>query len=95
MDTNALSRRRLVQLGLLTVVAVPLAAVTQSASAASNLRLRKALNYQATPEDGQKCANCRTFVRGKTPTAPGSCTSIPGDTEISPNGYCMAFAVKA
>jgi hypothetical protein len=35
------------------------------------------------------------FVPGKTPKAMGGCNAIPGDTEISPEGYCIAWAKKA
>jgi hypothetical protein len=35
------------------------------------------------------------FMPGASATAPGSCKVIPNDTEISPHGYCMAWAKKA
>ena len=31
------------------------------------------------------------FVPGKTPKDRGGCTFIPGDDELSPNGYCVAW----
>jgi hypothetical protein len=95
MDANGLSRRRIVQLGLVTAVTIPLTLIAEPACAATNAKVRKALNYQNTPQDGKQCSNCRPFQPGKTPTAEGTCALIPGDTEISPNGYCMAWSKKA
>ena len=54
---------------------------------------RTNLQYQSTPKGDQKCSNCVLFTAGKTPTANGTCKVIPGD--ISPNGWCTAFAKRS
>ena len=46
------------------------------------------------PNGDQKCSNCMHFVPGKTPKAMGECKIIPGDTEIAPEGYCIAWVKK-
>jgi hypothetical protein len=50
------------------------------------------LKYQSTPKNNQKCSDCVLFVAGKTPKDDGTCKIITGD--ISPNGWCTAFAQK-
>lgn len=50
------------------------------------------LKYQSTPKNGQKCSACVLFVPGKTAKDDGTCKIITGD--ISPNGWCTAFAQK-
>lgn len=72
-------------------VAAPLAMFTKQAFSAQNAVLRQALKYQDMPLAGKQCATCAQFVPGKTPKDLGGCTTIPGDTEISPNGYCVAW----
>jgi len=53
------------------------------------------LKYQNHPgPDNKHCATCLQFVPGKTSTALGGCKLYPGDTEISPHGYCVAWAKK-
>jgi hypothetical protein len=52
------------------------------------------MKYQDKPSGAKHCANCMHFVPGKTPKDLGGCKIFPGDTEISPNGYCVAWAAK-
>lgn len=84
------SRRSLLKLGSIAVVMVPVAAI-----AAKNEPLRKAMKYQDKPEADKKCSNCLQFVPGKTASDLGGCKVFAGDTEISPNAYCTAWAKKA
>ena len=72
-------------------VAAPLVFFTRQALAAKNDALRGSLKYQATPSDKKSCSNCMQFVPGKTPKDNGGCKIIPGDTEIAPNAYCVAW----
>ena len=76
-------------------LALPLATLATRAYASKNEALRTALKYQDKPNGDQHCATCMHFVPGKTATALGSCKVIPGDTEISPNGWCTAYLKKA
>lgn len=64
------------------------------AFAAKNDALRKAMKYQDKPEGDKKCSTCLQFVPGKTPKDLGGCKIFAGDTEISPDGYCTAWAKK-
>jgi hypothetical protein len=49
--------------------------------------------YQATPNSGHKCSQCRFFVPGSSSKANGTCQIVEGS--ISPNGWCTAFAAKS
>lgn len=90
MSTN-LTRRRLLQLGISGVTVIPLAILVRDAGAATNQTLRVQFKYQDSPVDGKSCTSCLEFVPGSSPTAPGRCKLIPGDDEISPNGYCTLW----
>jgi hypothetical protein len=67
---------------------VLLAGTTAVARADSRVDLK----YQSTPKNNQKCSDCVLFVPGKTAKDDGTCKIITGD--ISPNGWCTAFAQK-
>jgi hypothetical protein len=41
------------------------------------------VSYQTTPNNGQQCINCSSFV------APKACKTVDGD--ISPQGWCTMF----
>ena len=74
---------------------IPAMAVFGCADAATNATLRTALKYQDKPEGDKSCANCMQFVPGASVKDLGGCKVIPGDTEISPQGYCIVWAKKA
>ena len=95
MNDHHLQRRQILKFGGATLAMLPILLVARRADAAINKKMRDALNYQDTPEGGQKCANCATFTPGANATALGRCKNFPGDTEIAPQGYCMAWAKKA
>lgn len=78
------SRRSLLKAGSLALAMIPVVAM-----AAKNDGVRKSMQYQDSPKDGKKCSDCTQFV------APSSCKVFPGDTEVSPNGWCIAWAKKA
>ena len=52
------------------------------------------MKYQDKPNGEKHCATCIQFVPGKNPKALGGCKIFPGDTEISPQGYCVAWVAK-
>jgi hypothetical protein len=93
-DDIASTRRQFVRMGSATIAAIPLATLTTRSWAATNAALRSALKYQNTPNNGKACGACAQFVPGKDKTSPGGCKVIPGDTEISPQGWCTAFSDK-
>ena len=72
-------------------MAAPLGMFAREAASAQNTALRQALKYQDTPNAGKQCSTCAQFIAGKTPTDRGGCTIIPGDNEIAPSGWCVAW----
>jgi hypothetical protein len=90
MDTN-LSRRKLLKLASASLALIPLVIIARPACAKTNAAVRVQLKYQDTPKDGMICATCLEFSPGKTPKDQGTCRVIPGDDEISPNGYCTSW----
>lgn len=89
-DNLQASRRKLLKIGGM-LAAIPVVAITGNAMAAQNAGLRNALKYQEAPKGDQKCSLCMHFVPGKSPADKGGCKIIPGDTEISPNGWCVSW----
>jgi hypothetical protein len=96
MEKNSIQGRRnaLKKLSL-GIAAIPVLVMSGTAAAEKNAALRQALQYQDKPKDGKRCDQCSQWVPGKTPKDLGGCKVIPGDTEISPEGWCAAFAPKA
>ena len=88
------SRRQFLKIGGAAIVMIPVAALSGNAMAATNAAMRAAMKYQDKPNGGKQCSGCMQFIPGKTPTALGGCKIFPGDTEISPHGYCIAWAAK-
>jgi hypothetical protein len=91
-SANSPTRRQFIVIG---GVALPLLVVSSRSSAATNASMRNALKYQDTPSSNKDCAGCAQFIPGKTATGPGGCKLMPGDTEISPRGYCTAWTAKS
>jgi hypothetical protein len=89
MKQSQLPRRLFLKISGAMLATIPIVVVSGRANAATNAALRAGLKYQGTPEGDKSCANCMQFV------APGSCKAIPGDTEISPQGYCAVWSKKA
>jgi hypothetical protein len=79
------SRRQLLRGAAVTLggVAIAVAAV----GPAEAKMAQKAAGYQATPKDGQSCANCSLFK------APSSCTLVDGT--VSPDGWCRFYSKKS
>jgi len=95
MKIETMSTRRLfIKLGGAALAAMPLLVLTDKASAATNAGMRGAMKYQGTPNAGKACADCMQFIPGKASTDLGGCKVFAGDTEISPTGYCVAWAAK-
>ena len=90
MSAN-LTRRQFLKKGGLALVLFPLIAITRQANANTNSIVRAQLKYQNSPKDNMNCAACLEFIPGKTDKDPGRCKVIPGDDEISPNGYCTKW----
>ena len=94
MNENQKPRRDFLKIGGAVVAVIPLLSASRWADAATNATMRASLTYQDKPNGDQKCSTCVQFVPGKTPKAMGECKAITGDTEISPEGYCLAWVKK-
>jgi hypothetical protein len=90
-DNIKSARRRMLKLGGAALAMVPLTALIGRTYAATNTAMRTAFKYQDKPDGDKACRGCVQFVPGKTAKALGGCKIYPGDTEISPNGYCTAW----
>lgn len=84
------SRRNLLKIGGMALAMIPVVGI-----AAKNDGVRTSMKYKDTPEGDKNCGICNLFVPGSSPTALGGCKVFPNDTEISPNGYCIAWAKKS
>jgi hypothetical protein len=88
-DNPNQSRRNLLKLGGMAAAMAPIVAF-----AAKNEGLRASMKYKDTPEGDKDCSNCAQWIPGKTPKDLGGCKIFAGDTEISPKGYCVAWAKR-
>ena len=82
-DCNMHSRRQLMRTAACAIGGI---VTVMAASPAQAKMSQKAAEYQATPKDGQSCANCSLY------RAPSSCTLIDGT--IVPTGYCRFYIKK-
>jgi len=94
MNQDQTSRRQFLKIGGATLAVIPLIVASGSAGAATNAAIRSALKYQDKPEGDKSCSNCVHFVPGPSAQGPGGCKIMVGDTEISPQGYCVAWVKK-
>jgi len=81
LKSKAMSRRAAVKIGLAALAAGVAGRAASQQKIAQNL-----VQYQDTPKNGQKCADCMQFE------APDKCKVVDG--KISPNGWCAAFVAK-
>jgi High potential iron-sulfur protein len=95
MKENQTPRRRFLKIGGAALAIIPVIVASGRADAATNASLRTSLKYQDKPEGDKSCANCMQFVPGTSAKGLGGCKIMPGDTEISPQGYCIAWVKKA
>src|SRR5258706_4622901 len=85
------ARRRMLKSGGAVLAMIPLMTLSGRTQAATNAAMRASFKYQDKPEGEKACSGCVQFVPGTTAKALGGCKIYPGDTEISPNGYCLAW----
>ncbi|MDA3920183.1 MAG: high-potential iron-sulfur protein [Salinisphaera sp.] len=77
------------------VVAIPLWFASRQAQAhpAYGHTPKSALQYQDKPKGNQKCSNCSLYIPGPSADAKGHCKVVAG--EVSPQGWCSAWAPKS
>jgi hypothetical protein len=88
------SRRQFLKIGGAAIAMIPVVVMSGKAMASTNAAMRTSMKYQGKPNGDKHCATCMQFVPGKTPKDLGGCKIFAGDTEISPQGYCVAWAAK-
>jgi hypothetical protein len=98
-DETLVIDRRAVLAGLLGIVGAVASTSTllraQRARAAENCQgttPKAALKYRDQPNGDQQCSNCLHFCPGASTAAMGTCQVVQG--QISPHGYCIAWAKK-
>jgi len=99
MDIN-MTRRALVQQGLIATVLVPVAglfvgtaAYGESPALDSSDPTAKALGYVTKSAKPDNCGNCSQF-QGKAADAMGPCTIFPGKS-VASAGWCSGWVKKA
>jgi hypothetical protein len=83
MQQGMHSRRALIRKAACAIGGI---AAAMAASPAQAKMSQKVAQYQATPKDGQACANCALY------RAPASCTLIDGN--VAATGWCRFYAKK-
>lgn len=82
---TAISRRRMLR-GMAALGGMAAGTLLVGQQAWAQKSSKQALQYQEQPKNGQKCSDCEHFIPG------GTCRLVEGD--ISPEGWCTAFAPK-
>ncbi len=84
---HGMSRREVLCAGTLSLSLVAVAPLLLRAEPAAQQKVAKAqVQYQDSPKEGKKCADCAHFVQ------PNGCRLVEGT--ISPQGWCSQFTVK-
>lgn len=94
MKSSHILRRQFLKFGSAALAMIPVLAFPGRTFAATNAAMRASLKYQDKPDGEKQCSGCVQFVPGKTAQDKGGCKLMPGDTEISPQGHCTAWAKK-
>lgn len=95
MTNCSTPRRQFLKIGSAALAMIPVVAFSDRAFAGTEDAIRARLKYQDKPQGNKKCSNCRLFVDGqqyKPYMVKYICKIMPLDTEISPSGYCLAWA---
>ena len=88
------SRRRFVKIGSASIVAIPLLALTGRSFAATNAAMRDCAQVPGQAQRRQGVRRLHAVRSWQDARRPGGCKLMPGDTEISPKGYCTAWVAK-
>lgn len=92
-ETTNISRRNLLKGAAVLPLAAVIPMLAKSRDAMAGSKAPKAsMRYQDKPHNGADCSTCMHFVPGSSPSAMGTCKVVAGD--ISPKGWCLAYAKK-
>lgn len=91
-ECSSVTRRQFLKVGGAALAAIPVLAISGNAFAATNASMRTMMKYQDKPDGDKHCGNCTQFVPGKSAKDQGGCKIFPGDTEVAPNAFCVAWA---
>jgi hypothetical protein len=94
MSQDQTPRRKFLKIGGAALAMIPIMVAGNRAYATQDTQNRATFKYQNKPEGDKSCSGCMQFVPGKTAKDLGGCKIMPKDTEISPTGYCIAWAKK-
>jgi hypothetical protein len=87
MDDRERSRRSILKFaGLLAGASLASGLPVARDALAQQKASKEAMKYQDKPNGEMKCSNCLQFV------APSGCKVVEGN--VSPEGYCIAWAKK-
>jgi len=95
MQDDLSARRRFLKIGGSALALFPIVFAAGRANAGANSAMRGSLKYQAKAEGDKTCLSCMHFVAGTTAKDLGGCKIMPGDSEVSPQGYCAVWAKKS
>lgn len=85
-SNNPTTRRDALRAGLAVVTAGVVTGASVRSARADDKLAQNLVQYQTEPKDGAKCSACVNWV------GPNACKIVAG--EISPNGWCVAYAPK-
>lgn len=88
---NKLSRRKMIKYMVLGATIPIINTLINQAHAAKTSK--ESVQYRDKPNGKDQCSNCMQFIPGKTLDANGECRVVEGN--ISPNGWCNAYAAKS
>ena len=94
MKSNQIRRRQFLKFGGAALAMIPVVTFSGRTFATTNAAMRASLKYQDKPDGEKQCSGCVQFMPGKSAKDKGGCKLMPGDTEISPQGHCTAWAKK-
>ena len=90
MSTD-LNRRKWLKSAVVSLALIPFVFFARQTSANTNAALRLQFKYKNTPQETMSCTSCLEFIPGKTDKDLGGCKLMPGDDQVSPNGYCIRW----
>ena len=88
-DSSKISRRMFFKRSLATAAMTGATAMAlfQGHAQAAGKTPKKAMQYQDTPKNGEKCTTCALWIPPEGDAKMGACQVVAG--EIHPDGWCV------